>query len=675
MAKLPIDKVFICGFVSDEKKTLDVLQRAGAIEISDKVIDNDSLKQIVNTGNVLTCTKNIKTCDDAIDILTKYDNSKSNIIDNFSGPKHISSKDFDERSKSVDASIETAKNIQSFAKKIDENKVEMIKKEQEIETLKPWENFDLSLSYSGTETTVIYVGSTKNNFSYQDLYDAIVSGSNISDFTYVEILSSDKDMTTFEVITINEYKSIVEDALKKIGFVRAPYSKLVPREEIQKLNNDISNLKNKNEQLAQDIKNLSSSKDNIKFARDFMALCKSKEESLEKIQISESIFFLEGYIPKNCEEYINNKLSKNKELYIEYSEPSEEEDVPVVLENNPFSNPMELVVDSYSLPGKKEFDPSIILSVFYYLFFGMMLSDAGYGALLVIGCAFILAKSTNMDKTTKKLMKLFLFSGISAIFWGLMFGSIFGDAIDVIAHTYFHVPQDVAVVKPLWFEPVKEPMRLLVFAFALGIIHLFTGLFIKFILYVKNGNIKDAIYDVVFWFMFVAGGIVYLLTMPMITNMFGLSETIKLSSTTAKVSSTIAILGAIFIVLTGGRESKNWFKRILKGAYSAYGVTSWLSDILSYSRILALGLATGVIAQVFNKMGSMVNIPVIGLIIFILVFLVGHVLNLFINALGAYVHTNRLQYVEFFGKFYEGGGRNFMPLKENTKYYYVEEEI
>lgn len=675
MAKLPIDKVFICGFVSDEKKTLDVLQRAGAIEISDKVIDNDSLKQIVNTGNVLTCTKNIKTCDDAIDILTKYDNSKSNIIDNFSGPKHISSKDFDERSKSVDASIETAKNIQSFAKKIDENKVEMVKKEQEIETLKPWENFDLSLSYSGTETTVIYVGSTKNNFSYQDLYDAIVSGSNISDFTYVEILSSDKDMTTFEVITINEYKSIVEDALKKIGFVRAPYSKLVPREEIQKLNNDISNLKNKNEQLAQDIKNLSSSKDNIKFARDFMALCKSKEESLEKIQISESIFFLEGYIPKNCEEYINNKLSKNKELYIEYSEPSEEEDVPVVLENNPFSNPMELVVDSYSLPGKKEFDPSIILSVFYYLFFGMMLSDAGYGALLVIGCAFILAKSTNMDKTTKKLMKLFLFSGISAIFWGLMFGSIFGDAIDVIAHTYFHVPQDVAVVKPLWFEPVKEPMRLLVFAFALGIIHLFTGLFIKFILYVKNGNIKDAIYDVVFWFMFVAGGIVYLLTMPMITNMFGLSETIKLSSTTAKVSSTIAILGAIFIVLTGGRESKNWFKRILKGAYSAYGVTSWLSDILSYSRILALGLATGVIAQVFNKMGSMVNIPVIGLIIFILVFLVGHVLNLFINALGAYVHTNRLQYVEFFGKFYEGGGRNFMPLKENTKYYYVEEEI
>ena len=674
MAKLPIDKVFICGFVSDEKKTLDILERAGVIEINDKVIESDSLKKMVTTSDILTCSKNIKLCDDAIEILSKYDNSKTSMLDSFSGPKHISLKEFDKKSSEVDASIEAAKNIQDFAKKFDENKVEIVRKEQEIETLKPWEQFDVSLSYSGTRTTLLYVGSVKGNYNYQDLYNSIITDE-IANLTYINILSTDKDLTTFEVITVSEYKEIVEDNLKKIGFIRAPYSNLIPREEIKKLENEIANLKNENENLIKKIKNEANVKDNIKFARDFMALCKSREESIEKIQISDSMFFLEGYIPKKCEEYLSNKLSSNKELYIEYSEPSDDDDVPVLLHNNSFSDPMETVVESYSLPGKKEFDPSVILSVFYYLFFGMMLSDAGYGALLVIGCAFILATCKGMEKGTKEFIKLFLYSGISAVFWGIMFGSVFGDAVDVIAHTYFGVPADVAVIKPLWFEPVKEPMRLLVFAFVLGIIHLFTGLFIKFILYIKNGNIKDAIYDVVFWFMFVAGGIVYLLTMPMITNMFGLSDVIKLSPTVAKTSSIVAATGAVLIVLTGGRESKNWFKRILKGAYSAYGITSWLSDILSYSRILALGLATGVIAQVFNKMGSMVNIPVVGLIIFILVFIIGHVLNLFINALGAYVHTNRLQFVEFFGKFYEGGGRKFMPFKENTKYYYVEEEI
>ena len=141
------------------------------------------------------------------------------------------------------------------------------------------------------------------------------------------------------------------------------------------------------------------------------------------------------------------------------------------------------------------------------------------------------------------------------------------------------------------------------------------------------------------------------------------------------VAAVLAVIGLIGIVLTSGRESRSWFKRILKGLYGAYGVTSYLSDILSYSRLLALGLATSVISTVFNKMGSMVGGTIPGAIVFILVFLIGHSLNLAINALGAYVHTNRLQFVEFFGKFYEGGGRKFEPFAIHTKYYKVKEDI
>ncbi len=135
----------------------------------------------------------------------------------------------------------------------------------------------------------------------------------------------------------------------------------------------------------------------------------------------------------------------------------------------------------------------------------------------------------------------------------------------------------------------------------------------------------------------------------------------------------IAIIGAIGITLTNGRESKNPFKRFLKGLYALYGITGYLSDVLSYSRLLALGLATGVISTVINKMAAMTAKGAIGVVLFIIIIIFGHTLNIAINALGAYVHTTRLQYVEFFGKFYEGGGRAFEPFRANTKYFKFKE--
>ena len=166
-------------------------------------------------------------------------------------------------------------------------------------------------------------------------------------------------------------------------------------------------------------------------------------------------------------------------------------------------------------------------------------------------------------------------------------------------------------------------------------------------------------------------GVAILLSSEMVTNILGIN--VNLSDLVIDIAKIAALASALGIILTNGRESKNPFKRILKGLYALYGISGYLSDILSYSRLLALGLATGIIGTVVNQMAAMTAGGALGPIFFTIIVVIGHALNLGINALGAYVHTNRLQYVEFFGKFYEGGGKVFKPFGINTKYYKIKE--
>ena len=276
-----------------------------------------------------------------------------------------------------------------------------------------------------------------------------------------------------------------------------------------------------------------------------------------------------------------------------------------------------------------------------------------------------------MAEGTMKMIQLFFFCGLSTTFWGIMYGGFFGDAIDVIAKTFFGYSGD-GVVKALWFEPLADPMRLLIWCMLFGVIHLFVGLGIKGYEYLKAGDVVGFVSDIVSWYAFLMGLILMLVPSDLFASIAG--QQFNLPAIVGPLSKVLTIAGLVIILLMSGRGRKNWALRIALGAYDIYGVTGWLSDVLSYSRLLALGLATGVIGNVINMMASMFGGGVVGAILFIVIFVLGHTLNIGINALGAYVHTNRLQYVEFFGKFYEAGGRPFAPFQNANKYVEIKEE-
>ena len=298
-----------------------------------------------------------------------------------------------------------------------------------------------------------------------------------------------------------------------------------------------------------------------------------------------------------------------------------------------------------------------------------MLSDAAYGVIVAVVCGIRVWKFPRISPGMWKSQKLFLRCGLSTIVRGVRFGGYFGNIVDIVTEKF----TGTKITPPaLWFIPLNEPMKLLLYSLLFGVIHLFTGLAIKGYLCIKDRKYMDFFCDVVLWFMLLIGLILMLLPSELFASIAQME--IVFPGWLNTLAKGLAVIGAAGIVLMSGRGNKNPALRLALGAYDLYNITGWLSDVLSYSRLLALGLATGVIASVINQMGSMLPNNVIGIIFFILIFIVGHSMNLAINLLGAYVHTNRLQFVEFFGKFYEGGGRPFHPFRENTKYAEIKEE-
>jgi len=631
-------KISIYGVLKSRKSVLEILQKHGCVEIV-RQNENDNIGSHIDVAERITqFDRYIGISSKAIEILDDYAPEKKGM---FSVRRDISFDKYSMESDEISTVGSVAMEVISLKKSIEENILFIGKYHTKIASINPWVNLDVPMNTSGSENTTAHLLTAPYEVTAAYL-DQLLG--EYRDYVYYEIEYSTKNLSNVFVIILKDFEADITKLLRSnsITVASVGLSHRTPEKKIENIKEKILELENKNKENEEKIISLSDRRDEIKLFYDHLILRKEKYLNLQNVLVTDEAFCLEGYVPERKLDKLKSSLEKNALCAVEVHDISPDEEAPVLFENNAFVKPVESITSDYSMPSKHDIDPNAVMSIFYYAFFGMMFSDAGYGLIMMLVCGF-LGFFAKVETSTKQFMRMFFYCGVSTFFWGMLFGSFFGDAIKSL--------------KPLWINPVDEPLLLLIFSIGLGLIQIVTGLVCKFYVDYRSGEKKAAIFDSGSWIIILIGALV------------GCSGAFLKLSSLKTLGIALAVLGVIAIVLMRGRESKNIFSRLFSGVIGLYDVTSYVSDLLSYSRLMALGLATGVIGQVVNVMCTLAGGGVVGIILGSIIFIIGHALNFAINVLGAYVHTNRLQYVEFYSKFYEGGGRKFQPLSMNTKYY------
>lgn len=380
----------------------------------------------------------------------------------------------------------------------------------------------------------------------------------------------------------------------------------------------------------------------LKTLYDVLGQDVERSEAELEFVTTQNTFVAEGWVPSEAASDVLAKIGDKTPRIVSYvSDPTENDTPPTLIVSKKIVKPYEDVTNMYSVPGYHEIDPNPFMAVFFFVFFGIMIGDAGYGLILSIA-SLLICRFCKLEKGTARLLALVGMGGVSAIIWGVLFGGVFS----------------ISGIPPLWFNPTDEPLMMLGVSIVLGAVQLLTGYALHSAALFRNGKPLDAVLDSVFIFVLFGGAAC--LALHLLTD---------LRAPLLPVGLGLMIVALAGILCTAGRHNKGVLHKIMGGFSGLYGLVNLLSDLLSYARLFGLGLASGAIGMAFNTLGGMFfSVPVVGYVIGIIVLIPLHAFNLGIGVLGAYVHNARLQFLEFYGKFYEGGGRLFSPMGEKTKY-------
>ncbi len=651
MAKLDMQRVSIFALRSDKKDILTTLQSLAAFDLSGTEAtpkegffrdreEYDSIEKLSDTA------------DGALKMLNSISPVKKPLLQSFSGRRKVSPEDFFAIEERSDELMGICQEILSAQREIAEHKAEIVRLGISAEQLSAYGGLDLPLSFTGTDKTVAAIGTVTGTLTLEDLLQRLAAAAPDTEI-YAEVIGATSGQTVIFATASKRQEEQFGSALREIGFSRpSNISDLPPKEELARIGERIRTLEGEISTLQEKIAGYAEYREDIELISDWYLSKALRIEAQNSLDNSKHTVVIKGYIPTCDLDLLKETLTDKFTVHIE-SEAATGDDAPVKLKGNAFTEPAQSITAMYALPSSADVDPTPITSFFYYFFFGIMLSDAGYGLIMWIA-TWAVNKFLDPEPNMRKNMKLFMYCGISTTLWGLFFGSFFG--VDIITAVFGPMPFKYPFINPMNGDAVA----MLILSLGLGLVQVLAGLAVKFYITLKSDGFLDAFLDTGLW----------------ITTLLGFAV-MAVGLVALPVLQTVGLIVAFgsmgLIAVFGGRKKKGAMK-FIGGLASLYDITGYVSDLLSFSRLMALGLTTSAISMVFNMLGMMVSGGLLGKVFMVIILVASHAINFGINALGAYVHTLRLQYVELFSKFYEGGGRPFVPFSFKGKYIRIKEE-
>lgn len=639
-------KLFI--FDEDREKLINKFQKFNYVHIDESNFDSDfsedDFSRPRSSEDLIEIDDKIKRSKDDIDLLLKFKEKENPIKAMKEGVEDITLEELASRAiafpfEKIDSEIKALVD----AKDKNNSKIQNI--ESKIVELKPWENLSSSLKDINSMGSVnIYTGTISTSHGAEFESEFIKN-----DLVYIERVSKDKNFYYYLIIVEKSAENEVKTLFSNFGFtpinVKADGK---VKNKIETYEKDKEFLFEKNKNIEEELKTYLKYLEDFKFSYEYYRNEKIKIMSERKFLKTTELDLIEGYVPSEKLNNFEDEVKKvcGDDYYLNAEDANRDSGkVPILLKNNSFVSPFELMTEMYSMPKYNEIDPTPFFAPFYFIFAGIMVGDFGYGLLVFLGTLFAL-KTFKLTEKKRKFIKFFNYLSISAMIFGLVFGSFFGGIIEL----------------PSLIDPAEDSTLLVILSLILGGIHIFFGLGIKAYMDIRDGKPKDALFDVGFWYMAVLGAIGFIL-----------SKVLPQVEPFGKVLLVIMVLGMIGIVATGGREEKSTAGKIGWGVYSLYGISSYLGDFVSYLRLMALVLSGSFLGLAINMIAGMLfGSNIIGKIFAIIIFVVFQLFNAFLSYLSAYVHTARLTYVEMFNKFYEGGGIPFKKMIENSDYFNID---
>lgn len=642
MALLEMKKIRVIAHGKESSEILEVMQKLGTVELID-VSETYPEYNLQKREKVAFEFNYVSSrLDFAVEFLSKF--QKQNFLKKaLEGTREPVSQDEVNKIANTFYFNDLIEKVSDIESQISDTKQRIQKLEEEEEILSEWSNLEIPLGVRlQTETTEsIFIrikGNDKDNLISKISEAQIASNLfPVSDTNFVfTFFKSDKEPV---LSLLSESGAEIIDLPKRRG---------TPAEELERIGRAKRKALKEIDFALKEAEKISKEHlPKLKILSDHFYWKKQKDDILTSAVGTENISIFEGWCPTIKLQKLKDELSKATTLFaIEEIELKEDENPPVEIENKGIFKPFETITRLYGMPGHKDIDPTAFLASFFFIFFGLCLTDVIYGIVVFALFALILLLY-KIPKETKPLFTLLMLGGLSSIIVGFFFGGYAGIDVKLL---------------PEWmrkfqlFDPIASPLNVFYLSLSMGVLQVMAGIAVKIIVEAKNKNLIGGILDSGPWLFLFSGMILF------IGSKFGVWESLPLFNYIIYAS-----LGAI--ILTAGRKEKNIFKKGVMGVLGLYGSVGYFSDILSYSRLLALGLATSALAFSINLIALLAKdlIPYVGLILMVIILIIGHLFNLVINILGAFIHSARLQFVEFFGKFLAGSGRGFKPFRQEER--------